>query len=75
MTYLDFPKMLGNFWRRPVNVYEQDGTGGEDDHPAEDVVSGGSILKDLLLWFLWVALSLALLGLVLLIPGWISGGA
>ena len=21
MTYLDFPKMLSNFWKRPINVY------------------------------------------------------
>ena len=38
MTYLDFPKMLGNFWKRPANVYEQDETGGEDDRPAKEAV-------------------------------------
>ena len=33
MTYLDFPKMLGNYWKRPVNVYEQDGTGRRRGSP------------------------------------------
>jgi len=36
MTYLDFPKMLSNFWQRPINPYEPDGARGEDDQPAKE---------------------------------------
>jgi len=73
MTYLDFPKMMGNYWRRPVNVYEQAGTDGENDHPAEDAVENGSILRDVLIWLLWAAIAVAGIGIMLL--GIVFGGA
>ena len=73
MTYLDFPKMLGNYWKRPVNVYEQYGTGGADAHPSEDAVRSGSILRDLPMWGGWMLATLVGIGVMLLLPGWLSG--
>lgn len=78
MTYLDFPKMLGNYWKRPVNVYEQYGTGGadacpSDAYPSEDAVRSGSILRDLLIWGSWMLAALVGTGVLLLLPGWLSG--
>ena len=64
MTYLDFPKMLGNFWKRPVNIYDEEGLGGADEHPAAEEVRGGSILKDVAIWFIWIVMvALALLAI------------
>ena len=69
MTYLDFPKMLGNYWKKPVNVYEQAGTVGDDDHPAEEAVKNRSILRDALIWLLWAAIAIAGIGIMLLLRG------
>ena len=73
MTYLDFPKMLGNYWNRPVNVYDEEGLGGRDEHPAAEEVRGGSILKDVAIWFIWMAVAMGFIVLVLLLPGIVAG--
>ena len=69
MTYLDFPKMLSNFWKRPINPYEPDGAGREDDQPAKEAVKGGAIIKDVLIWTGWLLLALAGIALLVLVPG------
>lgn len=63
MTYLDCPKIPGNYWERPVDVYHEAGLGGADEHPLTDIVIGS----------IWMAAALGFIVLVLLLPGIVAG--
>jgi len=72
VTYLDFPKMMGNYWKRPINPYETAGTGGAEENP-KDAKAAASIIKDVLVWLGWMAGAFVALGTLVLVPGWLSG--
>ena len=73
VSYLDSPKMLGNYWSRPVDVHDEEGRGGADEHYAAEEVREGSILEDVAIWSIWVAAALGFIVLVLLLPGIVAG--
>ena len=69
MAFLDKTRMLSGYWRRSLNPYEAPGTGGEETGEVEEVASGGSVLRDILVWSAWGFALIVAIALVVLLFG------
>ena len=65
----DKTRMLSEFWKRRLNPYEGPGAGGEETGDVEEVASGGSVLRDLLVWSAWGFAAIVAIALVVLLFG------
>ena len=77
MVFLDKTRMLSEYWRRRLNPYEGPGAGGEEAGDVEEVTSGGSVLRDVLVWTAWGFAAIVAVALVVLLFGllpWPVGG-
>ena len=69
MVFLDKTRMLSEYWRRRLNPYEGPGTGGEETGSVDEVASGGSVLRDLLVWSAWGFAAIVAIALVVVLAG------
>ena len=69
MVFLDKTRMLSEYWRRRLNLYEAPGTGGEEKGSVDEVASGGSVLRDLLVWSAWGFAAIVAIALVVVLAG------
>ena len=77
MVFLDKTRMLSEYWKRRLNPYEGPGEGGEETGDVEEVTSGGSVLRDVLVWTAWGFALIVAIALVVFLFGlapWPSGG-
>ena len=69
MVFLDKTRMLSEYWRRRLNPYEAPGTGGEETGEVDEVTSGGSVLRDVLVWGGWALVAIVVIALVVVLFG------
>ena len=73
MVFLDKTRMLSEYWRRRLNPYESAGTGGEEMGSVDEATSGGSVLRDVLVWSAWGFALIVAIALLVLLFGLIFG--
>ena len=68
----DKTRMLSEFWKRRLNPYEGPGADGEETGDVDEVTSGGSVLRDLLVWSAWGFAAIVAIALVVLLFGFVA---